>query len=267
MNIPTLKSSLLRKELIIPLVLTLLVGVGVYTAWPRGGPVSIQKNQATSVTHLYVFSSVADPTFQGEGFFVTLKDGREVLVYSRFEDSPHDVVNMERKMSATTKEVGSFNFTNERREDVYLGNKSELGAGNALLSPENYQGLAARIREIGNHKVVTMVYYKDIQFLGGEVRIMGSNITSVGNISMTTGGSVYTFLVNVIEGKPLNIWVDTQRADGQQLLGQLADRIRGIIGTPKTLVAKDVDYQEEIYAMSGTRSGWTTPFQNISIEE
>ena len=81
----------------------------------------IDKINPTSkpVTSLYIFSSINNPGFEGEGFFLDLSDGNELFIYSNFDDYPHDIANTARKLLAIARDVGSFTYSKERVEEVY----------------------------------------------------------------------------------------------------------------------------------------------------
>ncbi len=219
------------------------------------------------ISSLHIFSSVADQNFEGEGFFLTLKDGGELFIYSKFTDNPHDIVNTARKISATIKGAGSFTYSSDKEIDLYLVSKYDLGAEHRISSPDEYKNLAIKTREEGHSKKVHIIYYKELTFSDGELKFSGKNIGKIDHdVTVTTGGSVYLITVNMKEGDPLNIIIPTSVQDGEKQLSDLAKQIETIIGTDKVLIAKSVSYTDPIYTTSGIRKGWVTFTSNIEIE-
>ena len=112
-----------------------------------------------------------------------------------------------------------------------------------------------------------MVYYKDLKVSEGELKFFGKDIIRVGEITMTTGGSVYLITVEMAEGEPLNIVSGTIEENGRQSLLDLGDKIREVIGTDKVVVVNTVSYQDPIYTVDGVRYGWSVFHFNVHIEE
>lgn len=238
--------------------------------------VAVPSSPITYASMAHIFSQADDQNFEGEAFYVTFKDGKQVYIYSRFSDNPHDLANTQRKMQAIMRGVGSFTYPSPKNANVHIASKLSLhkyfpGSStyypeHTLLSESTYKELASLVRQDSEPKEISLVYYKDLQYSDEGMVFKGSDITGIDDISMTTGGSVYLFTVKFKSEKPLNIWTDTVRSDGRSILQNLISKINGIKGTDKEITVKSPNYQEEIYTKSGTRTGWTAPFHQVEVQ-
>lgn len=222
-----------------------------------------------SRTDLYLFSGVDDRSFEGEGFFASLSTGETIFVYSRFMDDPSGIVAIQRELAATAHgQGGNITYNNGKEANAYFASKAELGIENRISNFSDYETAIPNLRSKGSIQKATFVYMKDISATPISVVILGKDITSVNDMTETTGGSVYVITINSSNGNPLSVVVATKDGDvAKNRLEEFKNMVtKEVVGTDKKIVAKNVSYQDVIYTLDGVRTGWSTFLDSVSIE-
>jgi len=233
-------------------------------------------NPVTFASDTYIFSSTQSQDFFGEGFFLNLRNGKEFFIYSKPEDNPHDLANTKRKFYALIKARGSFRQPEARMVDVYLSSKYDLNvfaqshygfsAEHSSLPAKDYLILAGETRNRGLHKITPMIYYKSLSFGENEIEFSAREISNIKGVVMTTGGSVYIFTIERKDGEPLSVVIAAREENAQEKLTDFMQQVSRISGSDKMIIAKNVQYQHEIFTFDGVRAGWTAFIDNVSIK-
>lgn len=221
-----------------------------------------------SLTSLHIFSAVDDASVQGEGFYADFGAGQPIFVASRFSDDPHDIANVQRKFQAVLRGVNRVTCAVTEPLRVFVESKVNLGAEHRLLTEEDYLALAVRVREIGIRDSIELVYYRDLEFEFDTIPFPCAYIENVGDITMTTGGSVYLVPVSFSDGTDdLNVLVATRHSDALDVLSGVQAAIQACAGSDQRIMATGPQYQEEIFTTDGLHSGWTAFVYQMEIQE
>jgi hypothetical protein len=229
---------------------------------------SADTGSTSSVSEKYIFSNKTDANIEGEGFFVKIDEAKEIFIASRFLDNPHDIENIRRKFLAVVRGVNHFDYISSDPMTVFMETKQSLDAENTILSENEYKALAKQVRALAHEKNISLVYYKDIRFSLTEVGFLCSAISSIDEITETTGGSVYVFAVHFSnDTQDLNLGLGTITENGTQLLMDFRASVQACAGSEKDIVASDLQFQEQIYTFAGTLSGWVANISGVTIQQ
>jgi hypothetical protein len=83
---------------------------------------------------------------------------------------------------------------------------------------------------------------------------------------MTTGGSVYVLTVHFKDGEPLSLVVAASLPDAQEKLIAMKALLEEAARTSRRIRAENLQYHLEFFTTEGTRSGWSTFVDKVSVE-
>jgi hypothetical protein len=222
--------------------------------------------QSEGITHTFIFRSVHQPEFEGEGFFLTLTGGQELFVLSSADDNPHDIANLKRSLQAVRKVGATVLPPPTESEEVYLSTKYDLGAEHRVLSPTEIHALAEEVVKRGKHRAVAWVNYRHLQVPSVTLKFSCGGIIGMDPITMTTGGSVYVLTIHFKDGEALSLVVATSHPNAQDKLIEKKALLEEAARTSKRIRAENLQYHREFFTTAGTRRGWSTFVDNISVE-
>jgi len=231
------------------------------------------QKKITFISDKYIFST-ADLTFQGEGFFVEFSNKNKIFIYNdNFNRSPHDIENLRRKIEAVQQGVGELTYGVTTPREVYLATKTSLGMEDRLLNSSQYQNLAQAVIQSGGLMTIDMVPMDSVKIDESKIKVNSSEISSVGPMAVTTGGSVYVFPVYLKNGSQLNIGDATWNPDVLDKLNAIAKEIKDNLNTQFTIMADNISFQDKIYVVvldtnaGQTWTGWVANIGYVTIEK
>jgi hypothetical protein len=222
--------------------------------------------QSEGITHTFIFRSARQPGFEGEGFFLTLAGGQELFVLSSPDDNPHDIANLKRSLQAVRKVGATVVPPPTESEEVYLATKYDLDAEHRALSPTEIHALAEEVVNRGKRRTVAWVNYRHLQVPSVTLNFSSGGIERMDPITMTTGGSVYVLTIHFKEGEALSLVVATSLPDAQEKLIEKKALLEEAARTSKWIRAENLQYHREFFTTEGTRSGWSTFVDQVSVE-
>jgi len=222
--------------------------------------------QSEGITHTFIFRSAHQPGFEGEGFFLTLPGGQEVFVLSDPDDNPHDIANLKRSLQAVRKVGAIVVPPRTESEEVHLATKYDLDAENRVLSPTEIHALAEEAVKRGKRRTVSWVNYRHLQVPSVTLHFSCGGIEGMDPITMTTGGSVYVLTIHFKDGEALSLVVAASLPDAQDKLIAMKVLLEEAARTSKRIRAENLQYHREFFTTGGTRSGWSTFVDKVSVE-
>ena len=236
---------------------------------PRGQvqPPSIDPlSPSEGISHTFIFRSALQPGFEGEGFFLTLPGGQEVFVLSSPDDNPHDIANLKRSLQAVRKVGVPVVPPRTESEDVYLSTKYDLDAENKVLGPTEIRALAEVVVKRGKRRAVDWVYYRHLHVPSVTLDFSIRGIERMDPITMTTGGSVYVLTIHFKDSEALSLVAATSLPEAQEKLVATKALLEEAARTSKRIRAENLQYHREFFTTGGTRSGWSTFVDSVSVE-
>ena len=218
------------------------------------------------ITHTFIFRSTHQPGFEGEGFFLSLPGGRELFVLSSPDDNPHDIANLKRSLQAVRKVEATVVPPPTETEEVFLSTKYELDAEHRVLSPMEIHALAEEVVRRGKLRTVSWVNYRHLQVPSVTLSFSCGGIEGMDPITMTTGGSVYVLTIHFKDGEALSLVVATSHPNAQEKLIEKKTLLEKAAGTSKRIRAENLQYHREFFTTAGTRRGWSTFVDKVSVE-
>ncbi len=222
--------------------------------------------QSEGITHTFIFRSAHRPGFEGEGFFLSLPGGQEVFVLSSPEDNPHDIANLKRSLQAVRKVGATVVPPRTESEEIYLSTKYDLDSEHRVLSPMEIHALAEEVVRRGKRRAVAWVNYRRLQVPSVTQKFSCGGIERMDPITMTTGGSVYVLTIHFKDGEALSLVEATALANAQEKLIAKKALLEKAARTSKMIRAENLQYHREFFTTDGTRSGWSTFVDKVSIE-
>jgi hypothetical protein len=222
--------------------------------------------QSEGITHTFIFRSAHQPEFEGEGFFLTLPGGREVFVLSSPEDNPHDIANLKRSLQAVRKVGATVVPPRTESEEIYLSTKYDLESEHRVLSPTEIHALAEEVVRRGKRRAVAWVNYRHLQVPSVTLDFSCEGIERIDPITMTTGGSVYVLTIHFKDGEALSLVEATALTNAQEKLIAKKALLEEAARTSKMIRAENLQYHREFFTTDGTRSGWSTFVDKVSVE-
>jgi hypothetical protein len=222
--------------------------------------------QSDDITHTFIFRSAHQPEFEGEGFFLTLPGGREIFVLSSADDNPHDIANLKRSLQAVRKVGVPVVPPRTESEEVYLSTKYDLEAEHRVLSPTEIHALADEVVRRENRRAVAWVKYRDLQVPSVTLNFPCGGIERMDPITMTTGGSVYVLTIHFKDAEALSLVVATSLPNAQEKLIAIKALLEEAARTSRRIRAENLQYHREFFTTGGTRSGWSTFADRVSVE-
>jgi hypothetical protein len=223
-------------------------------------------NLSISPLHLFSFS---DASLSGEGSFVTLADGRTVFIYSAFPEWAGDRQLMVVRQIKAAKGTGAkVILAKSKKASVFIASKLRLNVEHCTTLPIGYQSqLSDLAKQGGELQTVELVHYQDVTINASTVKFSGSDVESVSDITMTTGGSVYLITVYGKDQAPLlNVVSDARARDGKALIEKAQAVLQSAKGDGmKTIVGQSPHYEDPIYTFAGVRKGYTVFTSQLTV--
>ncbi len=243
---------------------------GMCVPWvnPNIPPINQPGPADLGISSLHVMYA-PDQNLAGEGSFVTLADGRTVLVYAAFPEWAGDRQLMVVRQIKAAKGTGAqVKIANSKTASVYIASKIKLNVEHCSTLPIGYQSkLSEFAKQGGELRTVELARYQDVTIDSSKVSFSGADIGSVSDVTMTTGGSVYLITVYGKDENPLlNVVSDTRAADGKALIEKAQAVLQNARGdATKTVVGQSPHYEDPIYTFAGVRKGYTVFTSQLTV--
>ena len=222
--------------------------------------------QSEGITHTFIYRSAHHPEFEGEGFFLALPGGQELFVLSSPDDNPHDIANLKRSLQAVRKVGATVVPPPTKSEEVYLSTKYDLDAEHRVLSPTEIHALAEEVVKRGKRRAVAWVNYRYLHVPSVTLNFSCEGIEGMDPITMTTGGSVYVLTIHFKDGEALSLVVATSHPNAKDKLIEKKVLLEEAARTSKMIRAENLQYHREFFTTAGTRRGWSTFVDKVSVE-
>jgi len=219
----------------------------------------------------------------GLGFFITVQDGSKYLVYQDVSDTDNtspeilgsDLGNVLKKVAAAMKQAaGTIDIVRSTPVKGFAKSLEELGKAHSRLSPAQQTQIAEDMKaaELAAGQVasdILLVEEADLLVVTSDFTMDCGNVADVGPVTMTTGGSVYIYHIEMKSGDHLNVASGTSLATSQALLDVSRENvINACLGkTNVTLAIGWNIFQDAIYTQAGTYSGYITNPENLVVRQ
>jgi len=238
------------------------------------------------VSDQYAFVNEAGNLF-GKGFFVDFTDGFRVFLYTYDADrysvvpkkamsgmsehsllegpkdyNPQSLSNMQRKFKSLEKGQGQLEITDEHVETIAVYSLNSPEFAHRWHSEEDNRVLFRRALESGETFTGPVVSFDEVKITMPRRIIRSRDIAEVGEIGMTTGGSVFIAPVDLKSGETVYFNIVTKDPNNRQELQNFLNEIKSrLSGQPFLLDVQVIHHQDAIYVIDHngqpqTWSGW-----------